>query len=180
MKEKLVVIDGNSIVNRAFYGLPDLTTTDGRHTNGVLGFLNILIKIADEEKPDYLAVAFDVKHPTFRHEMYAEYKGTRKGMPEELREQMPLLKQMLSAMGVLTIECPGFEADDILGALSAKGARDGMKVSLVSGDRDLLQLSNDDVLVRIPKTKRTGTEIEDYTPAQVVEKYGVTPAQIVD
>ncbi len=180
MKEKLVVIDGNSIVNRAFYGLPDMTTTDGRHTNGVLGFLNILIKIADEEKPDYLAVAFDVKHPTFRHEMYAEYKGTRKGMPEELREQMPLLKQMLSAMGVLTIECPGFEADDILGALSAKGAKDGKKVSLVSGDRDLLQLSTDDVLVRIPKTKRTGTEIEDYTPAQVVEKYGVTPAQIVD
>ncbi|MBQ8799898.1 MAG: DNA polymerase I [Lachnospiraceae bacterium] len=180
MKEKLVVIDGNSIVNRAFYGLPDMTTTDGRHTNGVLGFLNILIKIAEEEKPDYLAVAFDVKHPTFRHEMYAEYKGTRKGMPEELREQMPLLKQMLSAMGVLTIECPGFEADDILGALSAKGARDGKKVSLVSGDRDLLQLSNDDVLVRIPKTKRTGTEIEDYTPAEVLEKYGVTPAQIVD
>ncbi|MBP3616928.1 MAG: DNA polymerase I [Lachnospiraceae bacterium] len=180
MKEKLVVIDGNSIVNRAFYGLPDLTTTDGRHTNGVLGFLNILIKIAEEEKPDYLAVAFDVKHPTFRHEMYAEYKGTRKGMPEELREQMPLLKTMLSAMGVLTIECPGFEADDILGALSAKGAKDGKKVSLVSGDRDLLQLSTDDVLVRIPKTKRTGTEIEDYTPAQVVEKYGVTPAQIVD
>ena len=180
MKEKLVVIDGNSIVNRAFYGLPDLTTTDGRHTNGVLGFLNILIKIAEEEKPDYLAVAFDVKHPTFRHEMYAEYKGTRKGMPEELREQMPLLKQMLSAMGVLTVECPGFEADDILGALSAKGARDGKKVSLVSGDRDLLQLSNIDVLVRIPKTKRTGTEIEDYTPEQVVEKYGVTPAQIVD
>ncbi len=180
MKEKLVVIDGNSIVNRAFYGLPDLTTTDGRHTNGVLGFLNILIKISEEEKPDYLAVAFDVKHPTFRHEMYSEYKGTRKGMPEELREQMPLLKQMLSVMGVLTIECPGFEADDILGALSAKGSRDGKKVSLVSGDRDLLQLSTDDVLVRIPKTKRTGTEIEDYTPAQVVEKYGVTPAQIID
>lgn len=128
----------------------------------------------------FIPVAFDVKHPTFRHEMYAEYKGTRKGMPEELREQMPLLKQMLSAMGVLTIECPGFEADDILGALSAKGAKDGKKVSLVSGDRDLLQLSTEDVLVRIPKTKRTGTEIEDYTPAQVVEKYGVTPAQIVD
>ncbi len=179
-KEKLVVIDGNSIVNRAFYGLPDLTTTDGRHTNGVLGFLNILIKIAEEEKPEYLAVAFDVKHPTFRHEMYAEYKGTRKGMPEELKEQMPLLKTMLSAMGVLTIECPGYEADDILGALSVKGAKDGLQVSLVSGDRDLLQLSTEEVLVRIPKTKRTGTEIEDYTPAQVVEKYGVTPAQIVD
>ena len=180
MKEKLVVIDGNSIVNRAFYGLPDLATTDGRHTNGVLGFLNILIKIAEEEKPDYLAVAFDVKHPTFRHEMYAEYKGTRKGMPEELREQIPLLKKMLAAMGILTIECPGFEADDILGALATKGKRDGKQVSLVSGDRDLLQLSDDDVLVRIPKTKRTGTEIEDYKPAQVMEKYGVTPAQIID
>lgn len=180
MKEKLVLIDGNSIVNRAFYGLPDLTTTDGRHTNGVLGFLNILIKIADEEKPDYLAVAFDVKHPTFRHEMYPEYKGTRKGMPEELREQVPLLKQMLSAMGVLTVECPGYEADDILGALAVRGKRDGKKVSLVSGDRDLLQLAAEDILVRIPKTKRTGTEIENYEPEQVVEKYGVTPAQIID
>lgn len=180
MQGKLVVIDGNSIVNRAFYGLPDLTTTDGRHTNGVLGFLNILIKIAEEEKPEYLAVAFDVKHPTFRHEIYAEYKGTRKGMPEELKTQMPLLKQMLAAMGVLTVECPGFEADDILGALSVKGARDGLQVSLVSGDRDLLQLATEEVLVRIPKTKRTGTEMEDYTPAQVKEKYGVSPAQIVD
>lgn len=180
MKEKLVLIDGNSIVNRAFYGLPDLTTTDGRHTNGVLGFLNILIKIADEEKPDYLAVAFDVKHPTFRHEMYPEYKGTRKGMPEELREQVPLLKEMLSAMGVLTVSCPGFEADDILGALAVRGKRDGKTVSLVSGDRDLLQLAAEDILVRIPKTKRTGTEIEDYTPEQVMEKYGVTPEQIID
>lgn len=180
MKEKLVLIDGNSIINRAFYGLPDLTTTDGRHTNGVLGFLNILIKIADEEKPDYLAVAFDVKHPTFRHEMYKEYKGTRKGMPEELREQVPLLKQMLSAMGVLTVECPGFEADDILGALAVRGKKDGKKVSLVSGDRDLLQLAAEDILVRIPKTKQTGTEIEDYEPEQVTEKYGVTPAQIID
>lgn len=180
MKEKLVVIDGNSIVNRAFYGLPDLTTTDGRHTNGVLGFLNILIKIVEEEKPDYLAVAFDVKHPTFRHALYKEYKGTRKGMPEELAEQMPLLKQMLAAMGVLTVACPGFEADDILGALSAKATKDGLQVSLVSGDRDLLQLSSETVLVRIPKTKRTGTEIEDYRPEQVMKKYGVTPEQIVD
>ncbi|MGN1085148.1 MAG: DNA polymerase I [Lachnospiraceae bacterium] len=180
MKEKLVLIDGNSIINRAFYGLPDLTTTDGKHTNGVLGFLNILIKITEEEKPDYLAVAFDVKHPTFRHKLYAEYKGTRKGMPEELREQVPLLKQMLSAMGVLTVECPGFEADDILGALAIRGKRDGKQVSLVSGDRDLLQLAAEDILVRIPKTKSTGTEIENYEPAQVVEKYGVTPAQIID
>lgn len=178
--EKLVVIDGNSIINRAFYGLPDLTTTDGRHTNAVLGFLNILFKLAAEEQPDYLAVAFDVPHPTFRHEMYPEYKGTRKGMPEELREQVPLLKQMLAAMEVLTIECPGFEADDILGALSVKGTKDGKRVTLVSGDRDLLQLCTDEVLVRVPKTKRTGTEIEDYTPQKVMEVFGVTPSQIVD
>lgn len=178
--EKLMVIDGNSIINRAFYGLPDLTITDGRHTNAVLGFLNILIKLISEENPDYLAVAFDVKHPTFRHEMYAEYKGTRKGMPDELREQVPLLKQMLRAMKILTIECPGFEADDILGALSAKGKNDGKKVTLVSGDRDLLQLCDANVLVRLPKTKRTGTEIEDYTPERVLADYGVTPAQIID
>lgn len=178
--EKLVVIDGNSIINRAFYGLPDLTITDGRHTNAVLGFLNILIKLISEEQPDYLAVAFDVKHPTFRHEMFPEYKGTRKGMPEELREQVPLLKQMLAAMKILTIECPGFEADDILGALSAKGKKDGKQVTLVSGDRDLLQLSSEEVLVRIPKTKRTGTEIEDYTPQKVFETFGVMPHQIVD
>ena len=95
MSEKIVLIDGNSIVNRAFYGLPDLTTTDGRHTNGILGFFNILLKLLEEEKPEYLAVAFDVKHPTFRHEMFAEYKGTRKGMPEELREQIPVLKELL-------------------------------------------------------------------------------------
>lgn len=178
--EKLVVIDGNSIINRAFYGLPDLTITDGRHTNAVLGFLNILIKLTQEEQPDYLAVAFDVKHPTFRHEMFPDYKGTRKGMPEELREQVPLLKQMLKAMGILTIECPGFEADDILGALSAKGKRDGKKVTLVSGDRDLLQLCSEEVLVRLPKTTRAGTEIEDYTPEKVMEVFGVTPSQIVD
>lgn len=180
MKEKLVVIDGNSIINRAFYGLPDLTTTDGRHTNAVLGFLNILIRIATEEKPDYLAVAFDVKHPTFRHEMFPDYKGTRKGMPEELREQVPRLKEMLAKMQVLTIECPGFEADDILGALSAKGKRDGKQVTLVSGDRDLLQLCSDEVLVRLPKTTRNGTEVEDYTPQKVFAEFGVTPPHIID
>lgn len=180
MKEKLVVIDGNSIINRAFYGLPDLTTTDGRHTNAVLGFINILTRIAEEEKPQYLAVAFDVKHPTFRHEMYPEYKGTRKGMPEELKEQVPLLKQMLHAMNILTVECPGFEADDILGALSERAKRDNKAVTLVSGDRDLLQLADEDVLVRLPKTKRTGTEIEDYTPQKVFETFGVTPKQITD
>ena len=180
MTKKLVLIDGNSIVNRAFYGLPDLTTTDGTHTNGVLGFLNILFKILEEEKPDYVTVAFDVKHPTFRHEMYGEYKGTRKGMPDELREQIPLLKEMLDAMHIQRMEKPGYEADDILGTIAKKAEADGYVVSLVSGDRDLLQLADEKIKVRIPKTKRTGTEIEDYYAKDVVEKYGVTPAQIID
>lgn len=180
MKEKLVLIDGNSIVNRAFYGLPDLTTTDGRHTNGIFGFFNIMLKILEEEKPQYLAVAFDVKHPTFRHEMYAEYKGTRKGMPEELVEQIPTLKEILRAMGILQFERPGYEADDILGTLAKQAERDGMEVSLVSGDRDLLQIADDVIKVRIPKTKRTGTEIEDYYTKDVIEKYGLRPEQIID
>ena len=180
MKEKLVVIDGNSIVNRAFYGLPDLTTTDGRHTNGILGFFNILLKLLEEEKPEYLAVAFDVKHPTFRHEMFAEYKGTRKGMPEELREQIPVLKELLDACGILRLERPGYEADDILGTLAKKSEAEGFAVSLVSGDRDLLQIADDVIKVRIPKTKRTGTEIEDYNTQDVIDKYGLKPAQIID
>lgn len=180
MSEKIVLIDGNSIVNRAFYGLPDLTTTDGRHTNGILGFFNILLKLLEEEKPQYLAVAFDVKHPTFRHERYAEYKGTRKGMPEELREQIPVLKELLDACGILRLERPGYEADDILGTLAKQSEAAGYQVSLVSGDRDLLQIADDVIKVRIPKTKRTGTEIEDYNTQDVVEKYGLTPAQIID
>ena len=180
MSGKIVLIDGNSIVNRAFYGLPDLTTTDGRHTNGILGFFNILLKLLEEEKPQYLAVAFDVKHPTFRHEMFAEYKGTRKGMPEELREQIPVLKELLDACGILRLERPGYEADDILGTLAKKSEAAGYQVSLVSGDRDLLQIADDVIKVRIPKTKRTGTEIEDYNTQDVIEKYGLKPAQIID
>jgi len=180
MSEKIVLIDGNSIVNRAFYGLPDLTTTDGRHTNGILGFFNILLKLLEEEKPEYLAVAFDVKHPTFRHEMFAEYKGTRKGMPEELREQIPVLKELLDACGILRLERPGYEADDILGTLAKKSEAEGFAVSLVSGDRDLLQIADDVIKVRIPKTKRTGTEIEDYNTQDVIDKYGLKPAQIID
>lgn len=180
MSEKIVLIDGNSIVNRAFYGLPDLTTTDGRHTNGILGFFNILLKLLEEEKPEYLAVAFDVKHPTFRHEMFAEYKGTRKGMPEELREQIPVLKELLDACGILRLERPGYEADDILGTLAKKSEAEGMAVSLVSGDRDLLQIADDNIKVRIPKTKRTGTEIEDYNTQDVIDKYDLKPMQIID
>lgn len=180
MNKKLVLIDGHSILNRAFYGLPDLTTSKGEHTNAVLGFINILFKIIEEEKPNYLAVAFDTSHPTFRHEMFTEYKGTRKGMPDELREQVPVMKEVLKAMKVTIIEKPGFEADDILGTLATKAEKAGMDVSLVSGDRDLLQLASERIKIRIPKTKRTGTEIEDYYAKDVIEKYQVTPKEFID
>jgi DNA polymerase I len=180
MNKKIVLIDGHSILNRAFYGLPEMTTSKGEHTNAVLGFINIMFKILEEEKPDYLTVAFDTHHPTFRHEMYSEYKGTRKGMPEELREQVPILKEVLIAMNITVIEKPGFEADDILGTLAVTAAREGNLVSLISGDRDMLQLATDKIKIRIPKTKRTGTEIEDYLAEDVIEKYHVTPKQFID
>lgn len=180
MDKKLVLIDGHSILFRAFYGLPDLTTSKGEHTNAILGFLHILYKIIDEENPDYLVVAFDTHHPTFRHEMFTEYKGTRKAMPDELREQVPVMKEVLKAMNVVVLEKPGFEADDMLGTLAAQGEKEGYRVSVVSGDRDLLQLASDRIMVRIPKTKRTGTEIEDYLAADVLEKYNVTPKQFID
>lgn len=180
MKEKIVLIDGHSILNRAFYGLPNLTNSEGLHTNAVYGFLNILFKILEEEKPQYLTVAFDLHAPTFRHEMYAEYKGTRKPMPEELREQVPLMKQVLEAMGVKIAEQEGYEADDILGTLARRGEREGRDVTIVSGDRDLLQLATDTILVRIPKTRMGKTVIEDYHTAEVLEKYQVTPPQIID
>ncbi|MDD3174798.1 MAG: 5'-3' exonuclease H3TH domain-containing protein, partial [Herbinix sp.] len=180
MDKKIVLIDGHSILNRAFYGLPDMTTSKGEHTNAVLGFINIMFKILEEEKPDYLTVAFDLHHPTFRHEMYSEYKGTRKGMPEELREQVPMMKEVLKAMNITVIEKRGFEADDILGTLATRAEREGNLVSLVSGDRDLLQLASEKIKIRIPKTKRTGTEIEDYLAADVLERYHVTPKQFID
>jgi DNA polymerase-1 len=180
MSEKLVLIDGHSILNRAFFGLPDLTNAEGIHTNAVYGFLNILFKILEEEKPDYLTVAFDVHAPTFRHKMFDGYKGTRKPMAEELRQQVPLMKEMLTAMGVVIMEQEGYEADDILGTLAGMGERQGMEVSVVSGDRDLLQLATDHIQIRIPKTKKTGTEIENYYAAQVKERYLVTPKEFID
>ena len=180
MSEKLVLIDGHSILNRAFFGLPDLTNSQGLHTNAVYGFLNILFKILEEEKPNYLAVAFDVKAPTFRHEMFEGYKGTRKPMADELRQQVPVMKDMLTKMGVPIVELPGFEADDLLGTISVLGEAKGMDVSIVSGDRDLLQLATDRVQIRIPKTKKTGTEIENYYAKDVMEKYSVSPKEFID
>ncbi|MFW5646563.1 MAG: DNA polymerase I [Acetivibrio ethanolgignens] len=180
MEKKLVLIDGHSILNRAFYGVPDLTNSEGLHTNGIYGFLNIMFKILEEEKCDYLTVAFDVKAKTFRHEMFEAYKGTRKPMPAELHEQVEPLKELLRAMGIRVVTKEGYEADDILGTIAKKAEKEGFLVSLVSGDRDLLQLASDKIKIRIPKTKMSGTEIEDYNTEQVIEKYGVTPVQIID
>lgn len=180
MSKKLVLIDGHSILNRAFFGLPDLTNSEGIHTNAVYGFLNIMFKILEEEKPDYLTVAFDVHAPTFRHKMFEGYKGTRKPMADELRQQVPLIKELLTKMGVKIVEMEGYEADDILGTLSVRAEREGMDVAVISGDRDLLQLATDHVMIRIPKTKKTGTEIENYNTKDVIEKYQVTPKEFID
>ena len=180
MAEKIVLIDGHSILNRAFYGVPDLTNADGLHTNAVYGFLNIMFKILDQEKPEYLTVAFDVHAPTFRHEMFEEYKGTRKPMAEELRQQVPVIKEVLQAMGVKIIEKAGLEADDILGTISRMSERRGLEVSVISGDRDLLQLATEHVKIRIPKTKKGQTEIEDYYAEDVLNAYQVTPTEFID
>ncbi len=180
MALKLVLIDGHSILNRAFYGVPELTNGQGLHTNAVYGFLNIMFKILEEEQADYLAVAFDVHAPTFRHEIYKEYKGTRKPMPTELREQVPVMKQMLQAMGICVVEQAGLEADDILGTIAKRAEREGMEVSLVSGDRDLLQVATDHIRIRIPKTKGGRTQVEDYYAKDVEAAYQVDPIQFID
>ena len=180
LNKKIVLIDGHSILNRAFYGVPDLTNSEGLHTNAIYGFLNIMFKILEEEKPDYLTVAFDVHAPTFRHEMYPEYKGTRKPMLDELRQQVPVIKDVLRAMGVKIIEQAGLEADDLLGTLSKRCEGQGMDVSIISGDRDLLQLATEKVKIRIPKTKQGKTEVEDYYAADVKARYEVTPQEFID
>ena len=180
MSEKIVLIDGHSILNRAFYGVPDLTNSEGLHTNAVYGFLNIMFKILDEEQPEYLTVTFDVHAPTFRHKMYADYKGTRKPMAEELRQQVPVIKEVLQAMDIEIIEKEGLEADDLLGTISHLCEEKGMDVSIISGDRDTLQLATEHVKIRIPKTKQGRTEVEDYNAADVKECYGVTPKEFID
>lgn len=178
--QKIVLIDGHSILNRAFYGIPDLTNSEGLHTNAVYGFLNILFKILEEEKPEYLTVAFDVHAPTFRHEMFQDYKGTRKPMADELREQVPVIKEVLKAMGIRLIEQAGLEADDLIGTLSRRCEACGMQVVVLSGDRDLLQLATKRVKIRIPKTKQGRTEVEDYTEEDVISRYQVTPTEFID
>lgn len=180
MCEKILLIDGHSILNRAFYGLPDLTNSEGLHTGAVYGFLNILFKVLGEEKPEYLAVAFDRSEPTFRHAKYPEYKGTRKPMPQELKKQIPLLREMLEKMGIATVSLAGFEADDILGTLAKKGEEKGLDVIILSGDRDLLQLATKKTMIRLPRTAKGQTVIEDYKEDQVQERYLVSPAQIIE
>ncbi len=180
MSNKLVLIDGNSIANRAFYGIPDLTNALGEHTNAIYGFLNILFKFLTEEEPAYLAVAFDLHAPTFRHKMFDAYKGTRKPMPTELREQMPVLRELLTAMQIKVVTMEGYEADDLLGTLAKKAEAKGVDVSLVSGDRDLLQIATDHIMIRIPKTKGGKTEVEDYHTQDVTARYGITPAQVIE
>lgn len=181
MSEKIVLIDGYSILNRAFYGVNmNMSNYEGLHTNAVYGFLNILLKILDEEQPQYLAVAFDVKAPTFRHKLYDGYKATRKGMPQELHEQVPVTKDVLNAMGILSVELEGYEADDILGTLSARCEKEGLDVVLVSGDRDMLQLASGRTKIRIPRTKGGSTVVEDYRAEDVIETLGVTPEEFID
>jgi DNA polymerase-1 len=175
-----MLVDGLSIANRAFYGIPLLTNKEGLYTNAVYGFLNIMFSMMDKEKPDFLGVAFDVSAPTFRHKQVEDYKGTRKGMPKELKEQIPLLKEVLQAMEVYCIEKEGYEADDVLGTLAKKAEKEGFEVVVVSGDRDLLQVTSEKIQLKIPKTKKTGTEIEAYYSKDVMEKYGVSPVAFID
>ena len=182
---KLVVIDGNSILNRAFYGIGGannkmLQTADGVFTNAVYGFLAIMFKLIEDVNPDYMAVAFDVKSPTKRHEMYADYKGTRHGMPDELASQMPIIKEVLSAMNITVLEKPGYEADDILGTLSRVGEANGEDVILLTGDRDSFQLATDHTTIRIPRTKQGHTETENFDRSKIIETYGVEPIQMIE
>ncbi len=179
---KIVAIDGNSIMNRAFYGIMNsrlLVTTEGIYTNAIYGFLSILLKLVNDERPEYICVAFDLKAPTFRHKQYEGYKATRKGMPDELRMQMPLIKEVLRAMNIKIFEIEGYEADDILGTIAKFGEDNNLDVLLLTGDRDYLQLASDRVTVRIPTTKQGNTESTDYTPEIIKEKFGIEPKQFI-
>ena len=181
--DKLVLIDGNSIMNRAFYGIMGskmLTTKDGKYTNAIYGFLAILFKILEDIKPQYIAVAFDLKGPTKRHKLYDGYKANRHGMPDELAEQMPIIKEILKAMNIDIIEKQGYEGDDILGTLAKYGEKQGLEVTILSGDRDTFQLASDNITIRIPRTKGGKTETEDYDRKKILEEYGLEPEQLIE
>lgn len=179
---RLLIIDGNSIMNRAFYGIMSsktLMSADGTYTNAIYGFLSILFKELADLDPDYIAVAFDLKAPTHRHKMYEDYKGTRHAMPEELAQQMPIIKEILKYMNITIIEKEGYEADDILGTISKKAEKEGHLVTILSGDRDTFQLASDAITIRIPRTKMGKTETEDYDASKIKEEYGVKPIQLI-
>ena len=181
--DKLVLVDGNSIMNRAFYGIMGsrmLTTKDGTYTNAIYGFLAILFKLLEDVNPKYLVVAFDLKAPTARHKLYEGYKANRKGMPDELAEQMPIIKEILRAMNIDIVEMEGYEADDVLGTLSRYGEKEGVEVIILSGDRDTFQLATDKTTIRIPHTKGGKTETDEYNREKIVEKYGLEPKQLID
>ena len=181
--EKLVLIDGNSIINRAFYGVMNnrlLMTEDGTYTNAIYGFLAILFKITEDINPEYLVVAFDLKAPTFRHKMYEGYKANRKGMPNELAMQMPILKDILRAMNIKVIEKEGYEADDILGTLAKWGQKENLDVTILTGDRDSFQLVDKNIRVRIPHTSQGKTETDEYTVEKIIEKYGLPPKSLIE
>ena len=181
--KKLVLIDGNSIMNRAFYGImgsKTLTTKDGKYTNAIYGFLAILFKLLEDEKPEYIAVSFDLKAPTARHKLYDGYKANRKGMPNELAEQMPIIKEVLKAMNIDIVEKEGYEGDDIIGTLSKYGEEKGLEVIILSGDRDTFQLATDKVKIHIPRTKAGKTETEIYDRNKVKEVYGIEPKQLIE
>ena len=170
-------------MNRAFYGIMGskmLTTKDGKYTNAVYGFLAILFKLLEDVNPDYMAVAFDLKAPTERHKRYEGYKANRKGMPEELAEQMPMIKEVLKAMNIDIVEKEGYEGDDVLGTLSRYGEEQGLEVTILSGDRDTFQLATDKVTIRIPRTKGGKTETEEFNREKVIETYGIEPKQLIE
>ena len=181
--DNFVLIDGNSIMNRAFYGIMGskmLTTKDGKYTNAVYGFLAILFKLIEDTNPKYMAVAFDLKAPTARHKLYEGYKANRKGMPDELAEQMPLIKEILRAMNIDIVEKEGYEADDVLGTLSRYGEKQGLHVTILSGDRDTFQLATDNVTIRIPRTKGGKTETDLFDRNKIIETYGIEPIQLIE
>ena len=180
MTDKLLLIDGHSIMSRAFYGIPELTNSQGLHTNAVYGFLNILFKVLDEEQADHLAVAFDLHEPTFRHKMFDGYKGTRKPMPEELHEQIPVIQDVLKSMHVPILTKAGYEADDLLGTVAKRAQSQGVEVTIVSGDRDLLQLSDEHIKICLPKTAKGVTTVYNYYPEDVIKEWNVTPTEFID
>jgi len=178
--KKLLIIDGNSIINRAFYGIKLLTTNKGMYTNGIYGFLNIMLKHMEDINPEYVAVAFDLKAPTFRHKMYDGYKAQRKGMPSELAMQMPVMKEILRAMNVTILEKEGYEADDIIGTVSRMCRENDVECLILTGDKDDLQLATDTTRVLLTVTRGGSTTTTEMDSDDFEDSYGITPEQFVD